>query len=153
MWLERLEAEHDNLRAALRWAEARGDVEVGLRLAGALCQFWLARSYLYEGRERLARIVRLAQTSTYTAARAKVLAGAGHLAQNQGDYATARARFETSLALWREIGDKRGIATALNDLGWVAWRQGDYTVARALSEESLALWRGDSERCRGLRRR
>jgi len=141
LWLERLEAEYDNLRAALRWAEESGDVEAGLRLAGALCQFWLARSYLNEGRERLARIVRLARTSTHTAVRAKVLAGAGHLAHNQGGCAAARALSEESLALWRELGDKRGIATALNDLGWVAWRQGDYTVARALSEESLALWR------------
>ena len=77
MWLERLEAEHDNLRAALRGAEARGDVEAGLRLAGALWPCWLAWSYLHEGREQLTRIMRLARTSTQAAARAKVLPGAG----------------------------------------------------------------------------
>ena len=140
VWLERLEVEHDNFRAALRWAEESGAVEEGLRLAGALCQFWLARSHLREGQEHLARLVPLARTSMPTPAPAKVLTGAGHLAHNQGDYATARALFAESLRLWREIGNKRGIASALNDLGWMAWRQGDYTVARALSAESLVLW-------------
>ena len=140
MWLERLEAEHDNFRAALRWTEESGAVEEGLRLAGALCQFWLARSHLREGQEHLARLVPLSRTSMPTPARAKVLTGAGHLAHNQGDYTTARALFEESLTLWREIGNKRGIASALNDLGWMAWRQGDYAVARALSAESLVLW-------------
>ena len=55
--------------------------------------------------------------------------------------------FEESLAIRRELGDKGGIAAALNDLGWVAWHRNDYTAARALSEESLAIWRelGDKE--------
>lgn len=139
-WLERLETEHDNLRAALRWLEESGEAERSLRLAGALCQFWLARGYLHEGRERLAQILRLPETSQHTAARAKALAGGGNLAHNQGDYTAARVLFEESLALWREMGHKQGVATALNDLGWVAWRQGDYAVTRALSEESLTLW-------------
>jgi predicted ATPase/DNA-binding winged helix-turn-helix (wHTH) protein len=140
VWLERLEAEQDNFRAALRWTEESGAVEEGLRLAGALCQFWLARSYLHEGREHLARLVPLARTSVPTPARAKVLTGAGHLAHNQGEYTTARDLFEESLTLWREMGNKRGIASVLNDLGWMAWRQSDYAVAQALSAESLALW-------------
>ena len=140
-WLVRLEAEHENVRAALHWAEERGESERGLRLAGALCQFWLARGYLREGRKRLARLLQLGETSVPPAVRAKGLAGAGHLAHNQGDYVAARRLFEASLALWRELGDTPGIATALNDLGWVAWRQGDYTVARTLSAESLLCWR------------
>jgi predicted ATPase/DNA-binding winged helix-turn-helix (wHTH) protein len=146
VWLEQLEAEHANLRAALRWAEESEAVEEGLRLAGALCQFWLARSYLREGQECLARLVPLARTSMPMAVRVKVLTGAGHLAHNQGDYVAARILFEESLALWREIGDKWGIATALNDLGWVAWRQGNYAEARTLSAESLALWQELGER-------
>jgi predicted ATPase/DNA-binding winged helix-turn-helix (wHTH) protein len=146
MWLERLEAEHDNFRAALRWADESGAVEEGLRLAGALCQFWLARSHLHEGREHLVRLVPLARSSTPTPARAKVLTGAGHLAHNQGDYTTARALFAESLTLWREIGNKRGMASALNDLGWMAWRQGDYAMAQALSAESLGLWQDLGER-------
>ena len=140
-WLERLEAEHDNLRAALRWAEESGEAEIGLRLAGALCQFWLMRGHLREGQERLARLLGLAGASPYTAARAKALTGAGHLADNLSDYAAAHAFFEESLAIRRELGEKGGIAAALNDLGWVAWHRNDYTAARALSEESLAIWR------------
>jgi predicted ATPase/class 3 adenylate cyclase len=140
-WLERMEAEHDNLRAALHWAEERGEAESGLRLAGALCQFWLIRGHLREGRERLARLLGLAGASPRTAARAKALTRAGHLAHNLGDFTAARALFEEGLTLWRELGDRQGIATALNDLGWVVSCQGDYAVARAFSQEGLVLWR------------
>jgi predicted ATPase/class 3 adenylate cyclase len=141
VWLDRLETEHDNLRAALRWAEESGETEIGLRLAGALCQFWLVRGHLSEGQEQLARLLTLVGTSIRTAAQAKALTGAGNLAHNLGDYAAARAFSEESLAIWREIGDKGGIAASLNHLGWAAWRQGDYAAARSLSEEGLAIWR------------
>jgi predicted ATPase len=140
-WLERLEAEHDNLRAALRWAAEGGATEIGLRLAGALYEFWLVRGYLREGREWLRQLLMLPAASPHMTARGKVLTGAGHMAHNLGDYAAAWALFEESLALWRERGDKRGIATSLNNLGWVAVHRSDYTVARTLSEESLTLWR------------
>jgi tetratricopeptide (TPR) repeat protein len=140
-WLEQLEAEHDNLRGALRWAESSGEAEIGLRLAGALCQFWLIRGHLREGQEWLVRLLGLTGASSRTAARAKALTRAGHLADNLGDYTAAHAFFSESLAIRRELGDQKGIATVLNDLGWVAWHQNDYIAARALSEESLDLWR------------
>lgn len=140
-WLERLETEHDNLRGALRWAEESGEAEIGLRLAGALCQFWLMRGHLREGQERLARLLGLAGASPYTATRAKALTRAGHLADNLSDYTAAHAFFEESLAIWRDLGEKGSIAAALNDLGWVASHRNDYTTARTLSEESLAIWR------------
>ena len=140
-WLERLEEEHDNLRAALRWAVEGGEAEMGLRLAGALCEFWLVRGYLREGREWLRQVLLPATASTHTTARVKVLTGAGHMAHNLGDYAAAWALFEESLAEGRACGDKRGIATALNNLGWVATHRGDLTEARALSEESLGIGR------------
>jgi predicted ATPase/DNA-binding winged helix-turn-helix (wHTH) protein len=139
VWLDRLETEHDNLRAALRWAEESGEAETGLRLVGALYEFWLVRGHLREGREWLRRLL-LATSSTRTLARAKVLTGAGHMAHNLGDYTAAWTLFEEALAIWQEQGDQRGLATALNNLGWVAVHRGDYPAARALSEESLALW-------------
>ena len=146
-WLEWLEAEHNNLRAALRWVEESGEAEMGLRLGGALWRFWMVRGHYSEGRERLARLLSLAGASGRTAARAKALNGAGSLADSQGDYAAAHSLYEESLTISRELGDKRGIAAALNGLGIVAWYQGDYAAARSLYEESLAIRRelGDKQ--------
>jgi non-specific serine/threonine protein kinase len=139
-WLDRLEREHDNLRAALDWAEAQGRGEVGLRLGGALGWFWF-RSYLGEGRERLARLLALRGSEVRTGARAKALRAAGMLARLQEDYGAARVLFEESLAIFRELGDKPGIAWMLNSLGSAARQQADHGAARALHEESLAIFR------------
>ncbi len=139
MWLDRLQAEHDNFRAALNWALQNGESQIALRLAGAFWRFWLVRGYLSEGREQMDKILSAAPLQTES--RAKVLTGAGTLAQNQGDYTAARSLFEQGLSIWREIGDKKGIATLLHNLGWVAWRQSDYAAARSLSAEALTLHR------------
>jgi predicted ATPase/class 3 adenylate cyclase/Tfp pilus assembly protein PilF len=145
-WLNRLETEHDNLRAALHWLVGQGEVDAGLQLGGALWRFWIIRGHMSEGRERLAALLALPGTSTATPARAKVLNGLGTIAHEQGDYAAARSWLEESLALWRRLGDNRGMAMLLNNLGWVAWHLGDYGAARALSEEALTRHRelGDS---------
>lgn len=141
VWFDRLEAEHDNLRAALECLAQSGEAEKGLRLGGAMWRFWEVRGYLAEGRERLARLLALAGASVRTKARMKVLYAAGVLADAQGDYASARALFEESLTINRELGDRRGIAVSLNNLGIVTVRQQDYPAARSLYEESLAIWR------------
>jgi tetratricopeptide (TPR) repeat protein len=166
-WLHRLEEEHDNMRTALRWAKEHtgqgvGAEEIGLRIAGALWRFWYVRGYFSEGREQLSRVLAFAlTTSSITSAvqpplsqpsqssqpqsqrlfRAKALNGAGNLAYMEGDYAAARALHEESLAIKRDLGDKRGIAISLNNLGSVTHTQGDYAAARSLYEESLALAR------------
>jgi tetratricopeptide (TPR) repeat protein len=147
MWLNQLEEEHDNLRAALEWLGQKTAVEKSLRLGGALWRFWVVRGHLREGQERLSRLLELAGASVRTEARAKVLTGAGTLAHNRGEYALARALFEESLAIWRELGDKAGSASALNNLGWMGWRLSEYAAGRAYSEESLALYRelGDTQ--------
>jgi non-specific serine/threonine protein kinase len=139
-WLGRLEAEHDNLRAALGWAlavRAHEQAEAGLRLAGALARFWYIRSYLDEGRRWLEGA--LAGEGRSAVARARTLQGAGALAYQQGDYERAVAFFEEGMALRCDLGDSWGIADSLNSLGNVAFRQGDYGRATALYEESLTL--------------
>jgi tetratricopeptide (TPR) repeat protein len=141
-WLNRLETEHDNLRAALAWCETKADrSEAGLRIAGALWRFWAVRGHFCEGREYLDRALGRAGTQERTAARTKALNGAGVLALSQGDYAWARAMHEESLAIRRELGDRQGVAASLNNLGNVAKDQGEYAAARALYEEALAAFR------------
>jgi non-specific serine/threonine protein kinase len=138
-WLNRLQQEHDNLRAALDWVVEQEDAATGLRFARALRLFWFMRGHLTEGRARLARILKLAGGSA--AARAKALDSAGFLARYQGDYTAAAAIIDESLALWRAVGSNQGIADALSNLGYVALHQGDYAAARSMYEESLNLYR------------
>ena len=138
-WLDQLEIEHDNFRAAARWAEENAEAETGLRLTGALWRFWEMRGYLAEGRERLSALLSLSGGSTR--ARIKALYAAGVLADSQCDYRAARALFQENLELYRKLGDKWGIASSANNLGIVALRQHDYATARSLYEEGLAIWR------------
>jgi tetratricopeptide (TPR) repeat protein len=139
-WLARLEAEHDNLRAALSWSLTAGGQEEGVRLAGALWQFWLQRGHLSEGRRRLEAALTIADDCP-AAVRARALLGAAVLAYEQDDYGPARTRYVAALALYRESGDRRNAAVALSGLGKVAWQEGDVERARACYEESLALFR------------
>lgn len=142
VWLDRLEAEHDNLRAALAWSSALGgDIAGGLQLAGALCRFWFVRGHLREGRDWLAGVLAAAPSGQLAAARAKALHGAGGLALQQTDYPAAWALSGESLAIRRNLGDKRGIATSLISVANVALMQRDFQSARALYEESVALFR------------
>lgn len=146
----RLDAEHGNLRAALRWASESGDVCTGLRLVGALSWFWWMGGYLEEGRrwaEGLLSEPFDASRADCDSARAGALWAAGELAFVQGQLAPAAERFEESLALYRRLGDDAGIVAVLAELGQVARSQGDRDRARALSEEGLELARrlGDSK--------
>jgi predicted ATPase/DNA-binding SARP family transcriptional activator len=142
-WLERLEAEHDNLRATLRWAAETGEAEMALRLACGLFWFWHTRGYrgyLSEGRYWFDRALAVARTPT--AARAEALYCWGYLAWIQGDLLVARSRLEESVATWREIGGRQGgLAHALWHLGLVTLALGEPVMARSLSEESMQLFR------------
>src|SRR5262249_43540658 len=139
-WLIRLEADYDNLRAALEWATRR-DAQTGLRLTSAVWRFWQLRGDFAEGRSRTTALLGAADPERRTVARAGALNGAGVLAYRQGDYAAARSLYEESLAIRRELDDWRGIAASLNNLGVLAHEEGDYAAARPLYEESLALRR------------
>ncbi len=139
-WLTRLETEHDNIRAALSWSLGEGgDPGSGVRLAAALTDFWFARGYLSEGRRWLESAVTRTGPAT-TLARAKALNGAGWLAAYQVEYGVAKAHIEEGLALYRQLGDKEGIASSLVVLGSVAamGQRDDIPVAE-LVEEAILL--------------
>jgi len=140
-WLGRLEAEHDNMRAALDWARERDDDgdEMALQLAGALWRFWWMRGHLAEGRRWLEGL--LGRDGGSAAVRARALNGAGNLAWGQGDYARATAWYEESIVFWRQVGDAVGIARALGNIGMVLHERDDVGGAQARYEESLALHR------------
>jgi len=145
-WLARLEAEHDNIRAALDWCKTtEPNPEYGLRLAGAVWHFWEVRGYLTEGREWLESALTKG-AGMLSSARVKALNGAGILALVQGDFPRAVALGEESLNLSRTLGDKRGIASCLNILGLDACRLEKYDRAAQFGEESLALSREAGDR-------
>jgi predicted ATPase len=141
-WLDRIECEHDNIRAALAWAIDAGEAELALRLGTAMVVFWEMRGYLAEGQAWIERALALPAPTTSAAVRAAGLRSAGVLAFWQGNNAPAGALYEQSLALYRELNDARGIASLLNNLGNVAARNNDSAAARARYEESLARFRG-----------
>ncbi len=146
VWLDRLETEHDNLRAALRWSVGHGEVETALRLGAALARFWQLRGYLGEGLQWLQGGLSWTMGASATT-RARALGAAGHLARDQGELLQASAFYEQSLALHRAAGNRRGTALALNNLGVVAQLRGETGRAGALHKESLALFRdmGDEQ--------
>jgi len=120
-WLGDLDAEHDNLRTALAWSQtAAVDSELALRLAGALQWFWQLRDYVSEGRRWLASALARTEASVSTSAHAKALKGLGTLAWNQGDYVAAHLLLEKSVAMWRIVGNKQGLAHTLLAVGMVA---------------------------------
>lgn len=140
-WMDRMEQEHDNLRAALEWSKSAEDAgEICLRLASTLGYFWEVRGHFSEGRERLSGILTMESAQGRTAARTRLLARAAELAYRQSDYAATVAFAEESLEICREIGDTQGAASALIKLGNSATEAGDYAVASEYLEEALTIW-------------
>ncbi len=139
IWLDRLGAEHDNLREALAWS-MQGAPERGVRLAGALGRFWLIRGHFTEGRGWLKEALGRG-TGESGALRAKAFNWAGSMAVRQVDYTAARLFHGKSLAIYRELGDKRGIADSLGALGALSMNAADHASACAFFEESLTIYR------------
>jgi len=115
-WLDRLDREHDNLRAALEGAIADARADAALRLAGALVLFWRLKGHVSEGRDHLAAAMALAHGQP-VGIRAKVAWGAGLLAVMVSDTEGAVTASEEALALYRSVGDRAGEARALLVLG------------------------------------
>jgi predicted ATPase/DNA-binding SARP family transcriptional activator len=155
-WLDRLEREHDNLRAglvtfagaAVPEAASPGTAAGGerrLRLAAALWRFWWIRGFLLEGRRHLEDAL-AAATDAPAALRAVALDGAGALAESLGDLAAATDRHAAAAMIWRGSGDANGLVRALTNLGLVADKGGDPKRATALHEEALTIARHADDR-------
>ncbi|MGI8639667.1 MAG: tetratricopeptide repeat protein [Pyrinomonadaceae bacterium] len=138
-WLNRLEDEHDNLRAALAWSTVN-DIETAANLAGALRNFWILHNHLTEGRKWLETILEYSDESS-AAVRFKLLNGLGHTAGYQGDLETARRTHEKGLAEGKAANDWRQAAISMRGLGFVAKWKNDLAAARKFYEESLAVSR------------
>ncbi|HET8626058.1 MAG TPA: tetratricopeptide repeat protein [Thermomicrobiales bacterium] len=138
-WAARLEREHDNLRAALRWALDGGEVVLGLRLAAALWRFWSARGHLSEGRRWLREALARVTANDAPAARTEALAGAALLAIEQGAYDEAAPLCAEAVALARGRGAGRDLVVALNARGLLARQRGAYADATRDHEEARAL--------------
>jgi DNA-binding CsgD family transcriptional regulator/tetratricopeptide (TPR) repeat protein len=137
-WLERLEQEFDNLRAAVHYLFEQEQYGLILRLAGALWFFWLLRAHLKEGQQWLEMALSV-KCDVPAILRAKALYAVATTLYFQGQWERARVLCEDGLCLYRQAGDKRGIATILNRLGHLAFREGHICAVKSLCKESLPL--------------
>lgn len=150
VWLNRLEVEHGNLRAAMdQVRDSHGDTELGMRLADALCRFWQVRGHYAEGRECLARLLTAQPAGLADTTRATALNDAASFAGYQGDLPGAHAMLAESFLIRKGLGDQSAIAASLTNLGSLAVQRGEYPVASAYLRESLGLYRELGDR-RGI---
>ncbi|WP_182482758.1 tetratricopeptide repeat protein [Calidithermus roseus] len=140
-WLERLAAEHDNLRTALEWAVSRQDAILALRLATSVHHFWYVRGHHREGRTWLERAFGLPLNDIPPRLHAKALNALAERAKDQGDYAQALQAQQEALDLWQRLEDSAEVAGALHSLGTIVREQGNFDQALAYFEESLRLRR------------
>ncbi|HEX6668280.1 MAG TPA: LuxR C-terminal-related transcriptional regulator, partial [Gemmatimonadales bacterium] len=138
--LARLDGKHDDVRAALTWAEASGEVALGLRLARAMFNYWLARGHLREGPVWLARALSWGPSAP-SAERARALGGLGWLVLFRGDSERAETAFAEALRVAGEVGSRLTEAMALSGLTQVHLNRGHYDEAAARADEALALYR------------
>ncbi len=143
--LDVLDAERPNLRAAIQFARTRHDAVGALRIAGPLGRYAYLRGHYHEVRQWMDTAVS-ASGETPAGLRAAALLGSGRLAHLQCDYVPAVRRLEAALRLYRDLGDSRGIASALQVLGSVAREQGRYARSLELHAESLATAESDGDR-------
>jgi predicted ATPase/class 3 adenylate cyclase len=138
-WLGRLEREHDNLRAALDWADRTGDADTAVRIASAVWRFWQQHGYLAEGRVRLERAMAMPGAQARTAVRVRGLSALGSTAYWQGDHAPLESAWGEALEIAKEIGDVRMVAHALFDYSFVSLMKEDFDAAARLLREGLAV--------------
>jgi predicted ATPase len=138
-WMKQLEEEHDNLRAALKWTLEQGEVEIALRIAGAVWKLWQIHGHVEEGDEWMKTILGRSQ-GLISEARAKALWGAGWLGMVMGNLDQSRGYFEEGAAISRKLGNQRYLGLSLHGIGAVARGQGDFGSSRVAFDESLPLF-------------
>lgn len=144
-WKNRLELDHDNLRVALAWSLESNQVEAGLKMAGALAWFWHSKGHLSEGNLWLEKVL-AAGAGNQGKERAKALRASSILSTGTGDYSRAKAFAESSIKLYREVGDNQGAGLVLADLGASLHWDGKEAEAIESLEESLRLLRATGNR-------
>jgi predicted ATPase/class 3 adenylate cyclase len=144
-WLSKLDAEHENLRAALSFLRDSGAAVEMLRLAAALYRFWFYRGFLHEGRRWLDEALACGGADN-APARAKALAAAAQLAYRQAAYAESASLNEAALSAYRTLGDRVGVGRVLNQLADVAEAEGDLDRAEKLWTKSVAMARRSGDR-------
>ncbi len=141
-WLDRLQEDHDNFRAALEWAVSAGNAQEAMRLGGSFWRFWQMRGHIHEGRARLGQILSLPASGEFPTERLNALEAAGGLAYWQADMEGAQRFYDESLALTRQVGDSPAIANAIyNDAFPMLVNRTDLPKAKTLLEEALPLFR------------
>jgi predicted ATPase len=150
-WLDLFDAEHDNLGIALDWLTQTGNGEWGLRLGSALLRFWESREHFAEGRDRLAKVLKLEGAAAPTRPRARALFAAGVLAGAQADYESACALIGESLGIAGELNDEWGVGICLNALAVITRDRGNIADSRKFFEQSLAVWRKLGDRAAAAR--
>lgn len=139
LWLDRLEADHANLRDVLTWTETTGNVETAERLAGSIWRFMIIRGHMRDGRDFMERVYHMGGDPSPT--RGHLLDGYATMCHELGNFRMARRLLEESLTVWRTLEDESGIARATTGLAWVAIMAGDLETGLELSSEALNLYR------------
>jgi predicted ATPase/class 3 adenylate cyclase len=140
--LDRLEQEHDNVRAAMQWSLEQEDREIALRLGGVLRTFWYMRGHFSEGLDFLEQALMHSDSDGVDASvRAGALYAAARMNDVRGNSDRAESLIAECLALYQALGNTERIAYALHLQADMAWRRGNLTLARSRVEESLALFR------------
>ena len=145
-WLDRLDAERDNMRFAIQWAADDGRTDDALEAAGSLWRFWQQRGHLVEGRETLQALLDRPLAMSPTRARARALVGLGGVAYWQADIADAERAYAEAVEIERGIDDPRGLADALYNAGFVAALLGDHAGARAAHDEAIRIYESIGDR-------
>ena len=138
-WLDLLQEEHENIRAAMDWAD-KNNPEVFVRIVAATRDFWVVRNHLGEGRQSFEKAVEKSGGASGEAI-CKIFIGLGQTAKYQGDFAAAHKAFEKALEVSRKINDKQRISISTRGLAMTAKGRGDFAAARKYAEESLRISR------------